>query len=575
MVTTRLTAAALALLILLFPACGQADPPEAFRQKANLLWEQVQAEWKDAVPTGEAGRVVFFSVCDGTTRASVRSGTGETLEDAWTAAVRKTEALLRERETVPLWVKADVLLTAGAVTADQLAQALASSRRDFFHKGLAFDLDFSTALVEAELNGFKIYDYDTGTVSLKYLNNYLRRDGRAVLESLPEEYVLFQCLSWFCDGDGSVYPLIPEGPDSGRRRVEAIDEDYARGLVLEASAFLEGLVQEDGSFVYGYYPRFDNEIENYNIVRHASTIWSLLCRYRLAPDEALAEKIERTIDYMRTQLRFDGEGRAYLYEAKAGEIKLGGCGMAVVAMTEYMDVFGNEKYREDCLALGEGILTMLDQSTGEFYHVLHGDFSRKEAYRTVYYDGEAAFALSRLYGLTGEDRWLDAARSAVDHFIAADYTQYRDHWVAYSMNEITKYVQDNPVYYTFALENAQKNLEAIRWRDTTSHTYLELLMATFEIYDRMTAAGIAVEEFDLDAFLETVYARADRMLSGYFYPERAMYMANPQRILGTFMVRHDGCRVRIDDVQHNIGGYYLFCKNYDKLTACGMSAPGA
>ena len=53
-----------------------------------------------------------------------------------------------------------------------------------------------------------------------------------------------------------------------------------------------------------------------------------------------------------------------------------------------------------------------------------------------------------------------------------------------------------------------------------------------------------------------------------------MYMANPQRILGTFMVRHEGYRVRIDDVQHNIGGYYLFWKNYDRLTAYGLrSAP--
>ena len=239
-------------------------------------------------------------------------------------------------------------------------------------------------------------------------------------------------------------------------------------------------------------------------------------------------------------------------------------------MTEYMDVFRDGRYREVCTALGEGILTMLDQSSGEYYHVLNGDFSRKEAYRTVYYDGEATFALCRLYGLTGEERWLDAARSAADRFIAADYTRYRDHWVAYSMNELTRYVEDEPAYYAFALENARKNLEEIRCRDTASHTYLELLMAAFEVYDRMADAGMAAESFDLDALLQAIYARADRMLSGYFYPECAMYMANPQRILGTFMVRHEGYRVRIDDVQHNIGGYYLFWKNYDRLTAYGL-----
>ena len=67
---------------------------------------------------------------------------------------------------------------------------------------------------------------------------------------------------------------------------------------------------------------------------------------------------------MRTQLRFDGEGRAYLYEAKVDEIKLGGCGMAVVALTEYMDAFQNDKYTAVCRALGELVWTTMPSFTG-------------------------------------------------------------------------------------------------------------------------------------------------------------------------------------------------------------------
>ena len=188
----------------------------------------------------------------------------------------------------------------------------------------------------------------------------------------------------------------------------------------------------------------------------------------------------------------------------------------------------------------------------------------------MYYDGEASFALCRLYSLTGEQIWLDAVCGAVDHFIEADYAQYKDHWVAYTMNEITKHITDRKDYYAFALHNAQVNLEAIYERDTTYHTYLEMLMATFEVYDRMMEQGVEANDFDLEMFLKTIYTRANRMLDGFFFPEYAMYMANPQRILNTFMVRHDGYRVRIDDVQHNIGGYYLYYKNYDKLVAYGM-----
>ncbi len=318
------------------------------------------------------------------------------------------------------------------------------------------------------------------------------------------------------------------------------------------------------------YPRFDNEIENYNIVRHASTIWSLLCRYRIAPSQELAEHIDQTVGYLLSQIVYKDEDTAYLYEEKDDEIKLGGCGVAVVALTEYMDLFQTDVHREVCRKLGNGILTMLDQESGVYQHVLNGDFSLKEEMRTVYYDGEATFALCRLYGLTGEQKWLDAAESAVEHFIRADYTQYKDHWVAYSMAEITRYVTDRPDYYVFALDNVQRNQAEIYARDTTYHTYLELLMATFELYDRLVQSGADVKGFDQEAFLKTIYARADRMLNGYFYPEYAMYMADPQRIVDTFMVRHDGFRVRIDDVQHNIGGYYLYYKNYDKLVEYGM-----
>lgn len=273
---------------------------------------------------------------------------------------------------------------------------------------------------------------------------------------------------------------------------------------------------------------------------------------------------------MLDQVVYDSNGNAYLYDKENDEIKLGANSLAVITLIQYMGTFQDNKYQDVCCALGNGILSLLDQSNGKYYHVLTSDFTPKEAFRTIYYDGEATFALCRLYGLTGDQIWLDAAKSAVDHFIDSDYTQYKDHWVAYSMNEITKYITNYENYYIFALENAQKNLKEIKESDITDYTYLELLMATFELYDRMIERGSSVSGFDLEAFLNTIYTRADRQLNGYFYPEYAMYMQNPRRILNTFMVRQDAYRVRIDDVQHNIGGYYLYYIDYDKLVEYGM-----
>ncbi len=545
------------------------------RLRGSALTDEVRAELPDDPAGEQAGYAVFLSICNTEERASVFTGTGANLDAAWNDADRQVRSFLKENRYDPKWVKADLVYSSEAVTESELAERVWAARSEFFRYGVAFDAEYGTALLEAEMNGAKIYDYDSEDtpVDFQYLNLYLKKAGRSELEALPETYLLFQCKGWFCDEDGQVFPLYSDGLEYGRRAVDQIDADYARELMLDAGQFLVDQVKPDGSFVYGMYPRFDNDIEGYNIVRHSSTIWSLICLWRITGDKELVEVLERTIDHMLSQVVYSGEDTAYLYEESADEIKLGGCGVAVIALTEYMDAFGNDRYADVCRALGRGILTLLDQQTGEYYHVLNGDFSRKEEFRTVYYDGEATFALCRLYGLTGEEQWLTAARAAVDHFIEADYTQYKDHWVAYSMNEITKYV-DDAAYYDFGLKNVQENLKSIYRRDTTYHTYLELLMASYELYSRMVEKGIRTDyleqSFSLTELLKTIYARADRMLNGFFYPEYAMYMRNPGRILRTFMVRHDGYRVRIDDVQHNIGGFYKYYTNYEKMVADGL-----
>lgn len=562
---------------LLISQKNKADISSEFEHKAQLLKSELEssasATYEISIE-GAPSHVVFISVCDGDSRAKVFTGKGSDVDKAFMDAENQAYEYVNENNYSPLWVKADVVTNAGKYTAPTFRSTLAEYRHEFFRSGLAFDANFNTALLEAELNGAKILDYDSNYIDFSYLNTYLRKAGRTELAQLPDDYIIFDCKGWLCDEDSQVFELYSEPGEYGRRMIDTVDKEFVSDIVTNASAFLIDQVKPDGSFVYGIYPRFDHDIDNYNIVRHASTLWSLVCQYRMTGNKDLVSVIDRAIDYMiENAVVYSDDNTAYLLEDKSSEIKLGGCGVAVIALTEYMDAFDSNKYQEVAEKLGNGILTMFDQESGEYYHVLNKDYSRKEAFRTVYYDGEATFALCRLYNLTGDERWLNAAKSAVEHFIKADYVQYKDHWVAYTMNEITQYVDDER-YYTFALRNAQENLNRIYNRDTTYHTYLELLMATFEIYDRMLQNDIDIpylhNGFDADYFLQTIYKRADHMLNGYFFPEYAMYMENPNRVLDTFMVRHDGYRVRIDDVQHNIGGYYLYYLNYDRLVECGM-----
>lgn len=635
---------------------SQASSQASFRSACRELLPAMQTS---GVYVPENGFLVFLSFSDGSARADVVHGSGADIAEAFADAQQKAWTLIQKKRQRFRWLKADVVTEYAPTDAKTLAYMIKEPGwNEFFRFGLTFDRSFRTALLEEELNGAKILDYASGSISLADLNRYLKKAGRPALPKLPEFFLLFQTAGFFYDADsatnasaantaaatdadsaastdadsasasGCVIPLIPDGLSRGRREIQNFDAAAARSFVTAAASFLEKQVQQDGSFRYGYYPRFDRVIPGYNCMRHASTIWSLLCQYRMTKKVSVLSLAARSIEYLLSHaLVYRDPDTAYLSEPLKDEIKLGGGGVLILAITEYLDLCSGEprpailrsgepcseilrsgesrpeilcsgepltkapdaeilhakdvlpeqealrrRYTEIACALGNGILSLLNSETGEFSHVLNMDFSLKERYRTVYYDGEAAYALCRLYRLTKEEKWLFYAEKAVDHFLAADYTRYRDHWVAYAMNEITRYIHRDD-YDTFALRNARVNLDFLYKRETTYHTFLELLMVTFETYERILAENPGLpylKEFDLPYFLRTIRVRADRMLNGFFFPEYAMYMRCPDKILGSFMVRHDGFRVRIDDVQHNIGGFYLYYKNYSRLLALGM-----
>ncbi len=525
------------------------------------------------------GFIVYLSLCNAADRATVVSAKGDTLAAAWDNASAKAKAFVTTSNFNTVWLKADLVNDKKKVrTADLPAIIREKSYGfdEFFRLGIAFDNDFNTALLEAEINGNKLIDYDsTGNLDLKAINKYLAFFNRKPLDSIPGELILFTCRGYICDGSGCYTLNHKQDLDYGRRIIEDVTGDYVAGLMKSSTKYLLSALQGDGKFIYGQYPTYDRIIPGYNILRHNAAVWGLTIQYDAAGGEAHRKAIESAKDFMLKEIVYNqaAGGAAYAVERESNEIKLGANALTICALAEYMETFRSEEYLELCEKLGNGMLTMMDQSTGKYYHVLYygetgkSDFSRKEQYRTVYYDGEATLALVKLYGLTGDEKWLNAAKAAVDNFIREDYVLYKDHWVAYAMNEITKYVDDER-YYEFALRNANENLDKIYYRVTSYHTYMELLMETFELYDRVIEKNIQVDyldEFQDKYFIDAIFKRADHMLNGYFYPEYAMYLKKPAKILGTFCVRHDGYRIRIDDVQHFMGGYDQYREDYNKL----------
>lgn len=539
---------------------------------ANKSIGDVQEEIKGTLvkTADETYYGAFVSVCNTKERATVFHGYATTLEEAVNAAIESARAGVKAKDLSSEWVKLEYIVESELVEPQDAVDEMFKGHHEYFRKGISLDTKYAFAFTEGEINGNRLLNYKDKCFDLRTFNQYTMLRDDDVILSAPKKLVFFNCAQYFCDDKGEVYELYRSGNECGRRVKENITDKDIYKVICSGARYLMKQMHGDGTFDYGYYPIYHKLIPGYNIMRHTSSIWSLICVAELTGDNTIYKHAVSAIHYMLSQIQYYEDGYAYLIEKSANEIKLGANAVAIILLTQYMKLYDSREYVEVCEQLGRGILRMMKGETGTFVHVL--DYEKgtvKAEFRTVYYDGEAAFALSRLYSLTKSQLWLMAATRVVDHFIEADYTKYRDHWVAYAVNELTMYKKDEK-YFEFGLRNVQVNLDKIHDCVTTYHTYLEMLMASYQMYRRMLDEGIEVsylKEFDAKKFAETIMYRAEYMLNGYAYPEYVMYWKKPSYFKGAFFCRHDGFRCRIDDVQHFAGAYLSYYRNFDDIAA--------
>lgn len=549
---------------------------EKFDSKSEALWKSLNSSAEHCKELSEkSGRVAaFISVSDIHQQAYVFRASAESAEKAWEKAKKNAVDFISAENLDPAWVKADITSSAEKKPLAELLKTISEGLRNYFRRGISFDDKLDRALIEAELNTCRIIDYKKGSIDIKLLNQHLAANDLPTLSQLPEEVTVFTCESAFCDEKGAVYPLYSDDRRCGRRVLPRFEKENAYRVIASAADCLAMQIGLNGEFDYGFYPTLSKEVKGYNILRHAGSVWSMMCAYRLTGDRFLKEQIDSSVGYMIQSMSYKypagkvKDNVLYLADKTNGEVKLGGNAIAIIVLTEYMDIFGTDKYTQLARELGNGILELFDERDGSFFHVLkYPSLAPRDKFRTVYYDGEAVFALCRLFGLTRDKRYIDAAKQAVDRFIDKNYEQYKDHWVAYSVNELTKYYP-LPKYLNFGIKNVEFNLDKIYAQQTTYHVLLELLCASFELAQRIREEGLkcpAMESFDMKKLVDAIFYRADHMLNGYGYPEYVMYFGQPSGALGAFFVRHDDFRIRIDDIQHFLCANYLICKNYEKL----------
>jgi hypothetical protein len=521
--------------------------------------------------------VLFFSVSNGSSQAQIEVAAGDSFDEAWRLGSRKVDQWVgTQKNYSPKWLRVDLVDEVRVYTWLSFKETLSETKRNYLGKGFSLKADFSQAYLSDEIGARALlYDNDhPGCVP--HEENYRiytkKKFGEALSwPSNPDDPVwVFSTRAVFCDG-AETHIIEHKGRFKGYRKIAPWDKDFVMGVIRKSEEFLASQCKPTGEYIYGWYPCFDRVTPSYNAVRHAGATYSLMEAWEVTQNPSTRPVFERAIGYLTTQLvqkikPESGSEIAFLVDV-GNEIKLGGNGVSLVALCKYTELTQDRQYLELMHQLADGLL-MMQKPSGGFVHVLnYPDLSLKDEHRTIYYDGEAAFGLMRLYVLTGREDLLSAVERAFDYFIAADHWKAHDHWLSYATNELTA-IKPHEKYFRFGLKNVSGHLDFVDKRITTYPTLLELMMAAEKIVTRIQSDARYhpyLSELDLARFYEALESRARYLMNGFFWPEVAMYFRKPARILYGFFIRHHRYRCRIDDVAHYLSGYVAYW-NYKSLT---------
>ncbi|MCZ8014056.1 MAG: Mur ligase family protein [Limnobacter sp.] len=521
---------------------------------------------------------IAVSVGEQQSRASSRHVLAKNFDECWPLVVELSRSLCLSSTSENLHVRLDCLIDVQEYSWAQFKKELSKTKRNYFRRGVVLDLDFECLFLETELNANAMLiagsDIETAQLNIGNFNRYARRKyGQAfVLDDSDHKPVwLFNTVGVYLGPDAlDPVRLHQDGPFVGNRIISELDVDSTTRFVTKGSDFLSRQVNQNGRFVYGLFPCFDREVSGYNTLRHASSTYAMLEAWEVSRSPELFNSIELALNYLVKNLIHvislpslpPGNEMAFLVDT-GNEVKLGGNAVCVLALCKYTELTGNRQYMQLLERLAHGMAAMFNTNTGQFVHVLNfPDLSVKEVFRIIYYDGEAAFALMRLYRLTRKPAYLELVERAFEYFIHARHDRSHDHWLSYCVNELTVY---KPLrkYFEFGVRNFQDYLDFVLERITTFPTLLELMMAAEQMLQRMRDLPELQDllgEVDLEKFYRALHIRANRLIAGHFWPELAMFFANPQRIEGSFFIRHQAFRVRIDDVEHYLSGLIAYRK---------------
>lgn len=526
---------------------------------SRLKGESNQPPFPKRLMEDAEARICFITLTDGKGLRKVAAGSGRGLSAALDKAI---ETLSKDPLSKSFkWVKLDIVKGAQSLKGLDFEKPLPLDTSLF---GIAVDGSIEKALLPEELS---VAALDGGKgISLDRANKLLQETRIAPqakeIRKNSKEFVMFNTISLFGDGR-SAWSLF-----RGNREWKDYSGVDIEAALERAGKYLARSVKADGSFVYEYEPLLGRETADYNILRHAGTVFAMMELYGANKDPEILKAVERAIGYLLRQVR-EGtiSGRPVRFVVEKGDVKLGGNALSILALAEYARVTGDRRHDEIMKELGEWILATQGKNGRFMVHKQSFPLGKVSSLVSEYYPGEAIFALMCIYGLTGEKKWLDGADAGALYQLKVfsmldDRKLPHDHWLLYGLNEVYR-KRSRPEFMDGAMRFARVIIKAQHTREKESQPdwdggyYKPPRSApTATRMEGLDSAYALASDYGLAAEAGQIRKAIDRgtgfLLRIQIGPEIAVYCQDPEKSLGGVRESLASSSIRIDYVQHTI-----------------------
>jgi hypothetical protein len=367
--------------------------------------------------------------------------------------------------------------------------------------------------------------------------------------------------------------------------IRSLDKQLMLQEIEQGKEFLFRAMDEDE---HGFYKKYDTENDYFGsrlyTVYSASIIYTLLKIYDFDQDERILEGIPEWGDFLLSMQSKDEETYGafhYSYYPSSGtkeeSFPVGTTALSIFTLLDLYQRTDDSRYLESA-KLGGDWLTTMQRPDGIMYAYKNQSSGVRWVYgenESLLYNGQVLSALSRLYIITGETRYYDAAERIAQHFSARvekegcflgdDYrwaNPISSAWVAMSLLDFYK-INEEDYYKNIILKcsaellkrqakdinNPLYNGSWYRAYSTSGNGWLaEVMMTMYRFCQEQNVDGC-------DKYKEAIIGVIRWIIQNTYSQENTFFLKEPEKAIGGIFWNYEDRYVRTDSLCHALNAY--------------------